>query len=387
MAVDWVVALYIVIPGLIVLGYQYVQWWKEVPVWLAPVPYVVFRAYLFVAAITGTIRYYLDEADQLFLIQRTNWFRRMITTGAVYSLAVHALILALIALLLFPLLHNGYGISAAEAVSLFLVTYLVKIHLMLGKQQLETLVSGWKGVALRIILTPLAAALFAVITSYTSKGLILAAAIIVCLAVPLVWLVPARLKAKGTFYRDVQREKQEKMKLAAMLMSAGGYPARRKSKVKRKRAFLFPASRKLFKVRTQENVLAESLIKGIVRSTSRLRLIGMALLAYTSAIVICPTQNVRLIALIGVSALFAWMSKAFAKEASTEEYVLLFPWKDGVRMEAYWKAGAGLTVPACAWLGLVSGIMDQGILGGLIMLPLGAGIGWMASRIFGMSGL
>lgn len=387
MAVDWVIALYFVIPALIVLGYQYVRWWSNVPVWLEPVPYTVFRVYLFVAAVSGTIRYYVEEADQLFLIQRQGWFRRLKATGAAFSLAVHAVVLALIAVLLYPLLRNGYQVTATEAAFLFLITYLVKVYLMLGKQQLEMLVSGWRGIALRIVIMPVVGAAFSVLTAVPDRGASAAALLVLGLLLPLLWLLPARLRALGTFYRDAQRERQERMKLASMLMSAVGYPAPRKTKVKRKRPFLFPASRKLFKARTQENILAESLIKGMLRSSSKLKLCGFALLAYTTAIAVSPTGGIRLIALLAVTALFAWMAKAFAKEAATEAYILLFPWKDAVRMEAFWKAGAGLTIPACAWFAFIMGIIDQGLLWGLVMLPAGAAMGWTASRIFGMSGL
>ncbi|MDF2922642.1 MAG: hypothetical protein K0R57_1556 [Paenibacillaceae bacterium] len=387
MAVDWVIALYVVVPGLIFLGYQYASWWREAPVWLEAVPYLLFRSYLFIAAVTGTIRYFVDDADQLFLIQRGSWFKRMIATGMTYSLVSQALGLALIGLVLFPLLRNGYGISGQETVFLFLITFLMKIYLMLGKQQLELRLSGWKSIIVRALLMPVLAAVFGVLSSGAGRGLLFASLIAACLFLPLCWLLPARLRAKGTFYRDVIREREEKMKLASMLMSAGGFPARKKSKPNRKHPFLFPASRKLFKQRTQENVLAESLIKAILRSTSKLRLVALASLAYCTAISVCPASGIRTIVLIIVSALFAWMAKAFAKEAATEAYVQLFPWKDEVRMEAFWKTGAALTIPASALFALVAGIWDGGPVSGLLMLPVGAALGWFIARMFGMSGL
>lgn len=387
MAVDWVIALYIVLPATAVLVYQYIQWWAHTPVWLEGVPYTIFRAYLFVAAITGTIRYYVDEADQLFLVQRTSWFRRLIRTGAAFSLTVSALVLAAVGMLLYPLLHNGYGVDPLEAIFLFLLTYLVKIYLMLGKQHLELVASGWKSVAIRLVATPLLAAVFGFLTHWTAVSHLYAALIALCLALPLVWLVPARIRARGTFYKDAQREREERMKLAGMLMSAAGYRAPRKTRSKKKRPFLFPASRKLFKERSQENVLAESLIKGILRNSSKLKLAGLLLLAATTAVAVCPNNTIRLIAAVATGALFAWMAKSFAREAATEEYVRLFPWKDTVRMEAFWKTGAGLTAPACAWLGFLCGLLNNGLLSAVVLLPLGFGFGWMVSRMFGMNGL
>lgn len=387
MAVDWVVALYIVLPATAVLIYQYISWWGATPVWLEAVPYTVFRAYLFVAAITGTVRYYVEEADQLFLVQRTSWFRKLVGTGTAFSLTVSALVLAGMGLLLYPLLHNGYEVGPLEAAFLFLLTYLVKIYLMLGKQHLELVASGWRSVAIRIVATPVLAAVFGYLTHWTAVSHLYAALIALCLAAPLFWLVPARIRARGTFYKDAQREREERMKLAGMLMSAAGYRAPRKTRSKKKRPFLFPASRKLFKERTQENVLAESLIKGILRNGSKLKLAGMLLLAATTAVAVCPNGTIRLIVGLATGALFAWMAKSFAREAATEEYVRLFPWKDTVRMEAFWKAGAGLTAPVCAWLGFVCGLLNGGLLSSVVMLPLGFAFGWMASRMFGMNGL
>ncbi|MNC39170.1 Bacterial ABC transporter protein EcsB [compost metagenome] len=231
------------------------------------------------------------------------------------------------------------------------------------------------------------AAVFGYLTHWTAVNHLYAALIALCLAAPLLWLVPARIRAKGTFYKDAQREREERMKLAGMLMSAAGYRAPRKTRSKKKRPFLFPASRKLFKERTQENVLAESPIKGILRNGSKLKLAGMLLLAATTAVAVCPNNTIRLIAAIATGALFAWMAKSFAREAATEDYVRLFPWKDTVRMEAFWKAGAGLTAPVCAWLGLVCGLLNGGPVQAVVMLPLGFAFGWMASRMFGMNGL
>lgn len=387
MAIDWVVALYIVVPGLAVLGYQYIQWWQETPVWLEQVPYLVFRSYLFIAAVTGTIRYYVEDADQLFLIQREGWFRKMVATGATFSLVSHAVLMALIAVLLFPLLYNGYGVTAAETAFLFVATYLIKIYIMIGKQYLGMRLSGWKSVVVRGVLMAGLAALFGLLTSVTAQGNLAAIGIIVALLLPLVWLVPSRLRAKGTFYHDVRREREERMKLAGMLMSAGGYPARRKAKASRKHPLLFRASGKLFKQRTQENILAETLIKAILRSPAKLKLIGLLALACVTALFLCPSSVIRHIAFLLVSALFAWMVKAFAKEAATEAYVQLFPWNDTVRLSAFWKIGAAITVPACGLFGFVVGLRDGGILNAILMAPFGAALGWIVSRMFGMNGV
>lgn len=386
MAIDWTVALYIVAPALLIAGYHYLSWWREPPIWLDNIPYSIIQAYLFIIAVNGTVRYYIEEADQLFLVQRQGWFRRVMGTGAAYSLMVHVLWVALSGLLLYPLLHNGYGVGAAEAASLFMLTYLFKVHLMLGKQWLSMRFSGWRGFAVRLVLLPVFGALFGVILAAASYSALTAAGTALVLAATLLWLVPARLRMKGAFYHDIRRERQEKMKVAAMLLSQAGIKAPKKSKAPRKGPLLFPRSGRLFRTRSQENVLAESVIKAVFRSGSKLQFYGYALLAYTTAIAVCPQGAYRYAVGLAVAALLAWMGKSFAKEALAEAYVSLFPWKDGVRYEALWKAGAGIALPGCLWLALLTGLLNAGPLAGFLMLPAGAVICYASSRILGISG-
>jgi ABC-2 type transport system permease protein len=174
--------------------------------------------------------------------------------------------------------------------------------------------------------------------------------------------------------------------VAAMLLSQAGIKAPKKSKAPRKGPLLFPRSGRLFRTRSQENVLAESMIKAVLRSGSKLQFYGYALLAYTTAVAVCPQGPYRYAVGLAVAALLAWMGKSFAKEALAEAYVSLFPWKDGVRYEALWKAGAGIALPGCLWLALLAGLLNAGPVAGILMLPAGAVVCYASSRILGVSG-
>lgn len=388
MAVDWTVALYIVIPALFFGGYQYVLWWQEPPYWLKQVPYFMWRSALFLFTVSGTVRYFVEEADQLFLVQRSDWFRRMMAWGAAYSLGLNLIWTVLLGVLLYPLLTGVYGLGLPGTVALFLVIFLFKADVMIVKQLIEIRVSGWRGFLLRLLLLPVAGLLFGVCSmAFSNQGYAAGGAVVLVLALALLWLLPGRLRKKGAFYHDVRREQQEKMKAAGLLLSMGGIPAPRKPRLRRKRPLLFPGSGRLFRSRTPENVLAESLIKAVYRNSSKLKLMGYAAAAYSAAVVVCPAGSYRWMIWLAVSALFVWMAKAFAKDAASESYVRLFHWEDGVRFEAFWKTGAGISLPGCLLLAVLTGFLELPGWQALLMLPAGAAAAWVWSRIFGLWGV
>jgi ABC-2 type transport system permease protein len=386
LAVDWTVALYIVVPALFFAGYQYMLWWQEPPFWMNGVPYGIVRSGFFLLAVSGTVRYYVEEADQLFLLQRVAWFRGVMAWGAGYSLGLHAGWTAFAGLWLYPLLARVYGMALSEVAALMLVVYLFKIYVMLGKQLLAMRFHGWKGFLARAFMLSAAGLSFGGLGLLSGQGLLAAAAVALGLALPLIWLLPARLRQKGAFYHDVRREQQEKMKVTGLLLGAGGIPAPQKPRLRRKRPLLFPGSGRLFRVRTAENVLAESLIKAVYRNSSKLNLMAYAVAAYSGAVAISPPGGYRWIVWLSVSALFVWMAKGFTKEAAFEPYIRLFHWQDGVRFEAFWKAGMGISLPGCLLLALMAGLFELGVWQMLLMLPAGAAASWAGSRVFGLWG-
>jgi len=68
-AVDWIVALYIVIPFSTGFIYYHLSWWRAVPWWLDYIPLNALAAIMLVFTWSGTIRIFVEGADQLFLLQ------------------------------------------------------------------------------------------------------------------------------------------------------------------------------------------------------------------------------------------------------------------------------------------------------------------------------
>lgn len=386
MAIDWTVALYGLVPALFFAGYQYHAWYQELPVWMEPVSFGTVRSVLYLFTVAGTVRYYVLEADQLFLVQREGWFRRMMGWGAGFSLAVHTLWTVLLGAALYPLLARAFGVTPTETAVLFVLVGLFKVYVMLGKQWLGMRFAGWMNIVVRALLFAPAGFVFGFLSGLPTKEPVWAWAAAAALALPLFFLLRARIRLRGAFYHDVRREQQEKMKIAGMLLSAGGYRAPKKAKLRRKKPLLFPGSGRLFRQRTPENVFAESLIKAAFRSGSKLNLLLYSTLAGTGAMAVSPAGVYRYAIFGAVGLLNVYLAKGLAKEGANEGFVRLFHWKDGVKFAAFQKACFGIALPACLILALVMGLLQLGPAQGWIMLPIGAALAWIGSMLFTLGG-
>src|SRR5690625_2520566 len=103
--VDWTVALYVIVPSLLIGIFQYRTWLVVPPDWLEQIPLGLFAVLFAVIASSGQIRSYLDEADSLFLLQNDRLMKSIKLLGAVQSVGKWMLILAALLLLFLPLLR------------------------------------------------------------------------------------------------------------------------------------------------------------------------------------------------------------------------------------------------------------------------------------------
>lgn len=80
-AVDWTVALYIVIPAVLIGLNGYALLWKNQYGWMEGLSFSWLLIALYLFTWSGRIRTFMEEGDQLFLLQRKGWVRRIIALG------------------------------------------------------------------------------------------------------------------------------------------------------------------------------------------------------------------------------------------------------------------------------------------------------------------
>lgn len=133
-AVDWTVALYLVVPGLILLAERYIAWWRGEAAWVAEVPSLLLWAAAFLFSWSGPFRLYLEPADQLFLLQRSDWMRTYTITGLWLGWGKRALESFLFLALLAPFLRYKIDFSLPAFVGIWLFLWQAKACLAIVRR-------------------------------------------------------------------------------------------------------------------------------------------------------------------------------------------------------------------------------------------------------------
>lgn len=372
-AVDWIVALYIVIPFLALFVYSYLSWWRQIPGWFAYIPLNALLGIVLFYAWSGTMRIFLEEADQLFLLQRKTWIKRIFMYSLGYSLLYNLVVTSLLLIILAPFLCLHYGFSLREIILLTLLVFILKNCLGIGRQLLEFRFKGWVQVVMRsvvfIIMGLYVRASVTMLLSQRSLFYLSVLLLIIALGI----LLCRRMSVQGTFFEDVLRERQAKLKLANIfLMQAGTYV--KKPRVIRKRPLLFRNSNLLFKERSQVNGLVEMCLKAVLRNEKELSFYGKLLGVYLVLILAFPgfykwllwiVFSIMLTNAMGIS----WL------EVSNAPFVCFFPWPIEIKREAARKAIFLLALPGELILGLVIALQTHSWQSALGMIPIGLAIG------------
>ncbi len=358
-AVDWTVAVYLIVPALIFAFIYYSAWWRTPPEWFGYIPASLVAVFLYLFAWSGTVRFFIEEADQLFLVRSEGWMPAIKRRGLLYSLALQSLTTALLAGALLPLLRAEGSSGVLKLAALFLAVYAAKINLGLLRQLAALAWAGWKRVAASIVLFAAGFLIYwacvQLILADTAAGY-LAGPLLLAAAVP---LARRRLRAAGAFHADVQREREARLKLASLMLRGiveGKKPRQRRVPL------LLGRSQRVVRGTGASAVLADSLVKSVLRRPGQWKLYAQltAVLAFAAWRLPGPMHVV--LWAVAAFVLAYWM-KSVARETLGASFFRMFAWSEISKQEALRKASFALAVPGLALIGLVAG--------GSISLPLG----------------
>ncbi|TNJ65854.1 hypothetical protein FE784_13110 [Paenibacillus hemerocallicola] len=377
MAVDWTVALYIVIPALLVAGYQYVSWWRDMPGWGQAVPELAWLAGLYIACGFGAVRLFVEEADQLFLIRNAEWMRRLKLGGIVYSLSLRALASITAVCLVAPFLILVHGYDIPRLLLLAGLAAAAGTHAMLAGRILTLRLPRFLGWLAKAAASVVLGALFVTAAGHEAAPVWMGG-LTVLLAVSTVLLARIRLNIAYAFYQDAAYESDQRMKFAALLL---GQLVPKPSKIlKRSKPLVLRNSRTVFRKRTPDRVLAESIFKSFFRSGTQVRLYVQFTLACSFGLLLMPVM-VKWLFWLAISLPLAYWVKMYGKEVLGSSFVKLFPWKEEDRVKAIRKATPLLFVPAYVPVGFALGWTAYGLWAGLLLIPAGWIIGYAMGEL------
>ena len=383
-SIDWTVGLYLVVP-FIAIGLDYYSLlWKNQPAWMGAVPFSGFLLILYLFAWSGTIRIFIEEGDQLFLLQYKNWIRKIIMLGIGYSSILNLVLCLLVFFLLAPFWFMHYKFSMLQFALLFVFVSLFKTNIGLARQLFMLRFSGWKPWVMY-------KSAFILISIFFIKGTIFAmdkpglfVAYSILLLATLGFLIKMRLNLKGSFFDDIAREQRERIKYASLLLSLSGANLPKLVSQKR-RPLLFRNSNPLFRERSTANVLVELCIKAVLRNKNKVN-------SYVQLLVVC------ILLILSFPAFwkwFIWLVLAFLltifvnsyyKEVISSGFVQLFRWKTEDKIRAARISMFLLMLPGFLLVSLVIGFQTFSWIGACVVLPAGFALSYYVVKFISFLG-
>ncbi|WP_189017214.1 ABC transporter permease [Paenibacillus marchantiophytorum] len=377
MAVDWIIAIYFVIPLIIVAGYQYYSWWVKQPDWFSWITPMVVAVVFYLFTWLGTIRYFVEEGDQLFLRQNQTWFHHLMVLGYRYSLVLQGLTTLLLILVFLPLLMQSYAYSVTQVIAFWLLTYVLKLNFGLMRQLLALRFYGIVLWLLRIVIFAGAFFMYQFIVKEADHALYNWVAILL-LVVLFVFLTRARLQEKGTFFADIARERDARMRIVSLMLIR---VLEKKRKPTRKYPLFFARSQRLFKGKGAGNGLADLLTKSFYRSGTQWKQTLQFVVVLSGAMFALPGA-IKIIVWIIAACLLVFWRKSFCKDELRAPFLTLFPIQDTDKHQALQTAIPVLVLPAIVLISLFAGISFFTWWGPLLMIGAAIPLAYGTSSVF-----
>lgn len=370
-ALDWTVWLYILIPALIVSIVYYRSWWLMAPEWLDSVPELAMMVPLFLGATWWSLRVFLEEADQVYILQNQDLVAGLKKWGMVYSLLKGSVLTLFSIAVVLPFLITGWGWGMERVIITGVFVLLVSWNMNVCRYFIELkLPSIWmKWIPLALMNAVSIGILLFVsqvgwkLGEFMFVGVVL---LLVLLAAQLYY----RIRVKGTFLHDVMIERGYKQSITNLLMKQVGVSSGRTVLI-RKRPLLFKGSKRLRKQGSPETRIVDLYVKWLLRSPGKgqyyLQVTGWG----TAAIFLLPLVLKVIVLLFALYALIG-LSKADWHEFSEGSYAQLFQWDRQLKTLSARKVCMVFTMPCFMLLCALTGVAFPGSIG-MLLFPIG---GW-----------
>lgn len=337
-AIDWAIAVYVVIPIVICCILTYFDWLKAPPIWLHQMSFYQLALILFFFIIQGNIRVFVDKADMLFLFQQNRWIRQLKKWGIAYSIATNLFVTMLLFMVLFPFLTLYYEIALFQIIIWYVLVVTLKTLNGVNKQLACHYFSGWKSGLVTWLIYLISGIYYGIsmLLLDNTRVFFLLIGILVTL---LIVLLHHLITLKNTFLMDSAREQTIKLRYVNFIMqtSNAGY---RKSSILlfNKKPWIFSRSNRIYKERNAANLLAEACLKSVIRNKNNIYPL-LEINALCILMALSMPVSWKWIGLVGFAILFAKTLENFWEKTKYNEYIQLLSWKS----EDYRKAAVKAT--------------------------------------------
>ncbi|WP_374722799.1 ABC transporter permease [Peribacillus tepidiphilus] len=266
---DWTIQLYIVIPAIVIGGFIYQSWWKELPELGTDLPYTVFAFFAIVVVWIGNIRTFLQLGDSVFLIKHRQLLVGLKRWAFIFSCLRSMLYIGFLTLLFLPFFVRSFSLNLLEVSAFFIFYTCMKWMIAAMKAIFHTFTNSWSrkiifaGVFIFSVL--LNTFLF---SSWVTKPtlMIVGGLLFVCITL---FLYLPRLKDISLFDSEVLVDQQERLKYVSLIFSLS-YDVEKTKVMTKKKPLLFRGSKRIFKKRNAQTGFLELFIKVLIRNPTYL---------------------------------------------------------------------------------------------------------------------
>ncbi|MEK4498975.1 ABC transporter permease [Bacillus sp. FSL R12-0069] len=346
---DWTVALYIIIPAFIFMGIYYRSLWTEELSMGETVYFGLGLLAFYVITYGRGVRSFFEQADSLFLISYPAHMQKLIQYGMTYTFIRIAITNVVVVVVMLPVLLKSIGVTKVQVVLFwlfftvfrFMLSLLTRcIHVRVGKRWLLWVI---KNVIFSISLSFFGVSLFFIYKNPFYSILCIGLAVFLIIV-----LIKEKLNYKNSFFKEIEKEKEESMRWTSGIMQVGGHAAKTSSS--NKKPWMFPRSKKFLGKKTDDRIV-ESFLKEFFR-TSSARIFSIQIVCISTVSIIMSPKWIA--AIILAFALFAISRYArdYWNEFTKKMFLHLYC-DEGKLLLLRWKADRYLLFPVILLYGIV----------------------------------
>ncbi|HDR7794186.1 TPA: ABC transporter permease [Bacillus luti] len=307
----------------------------------------LFAFYVF--TFSRGVRSFFEQADSLFLISHSNHMRKLMQYGMIYTFIRIAITNVIVVAVMLPMLMKSVGVTKIQIVLFwafftvfrFMLSLLTRcIHVHVGKRWLLWMI---KNVIFSISLSFFGLSLFLIYKNPFYSLLSIGLAVFLIIA-----LIKEKLNYKNSFFKEVEKEKEESMRWTSGIMQIGGHAAKPSSS--NKKPWMFPQSKK-FLGRTANSRIVESFLKEFFRTSSARIFYIQIVCISTVSIIMSPRWIAAIILLFALVAISRY-ARDYWTEFTRKMFLHLYC-DEGKLLLLRWKADRYLLFPVILLYGIV----------------------------------
>lgn len=297
--IDWTVALYLIVPGIVIFSFIYRSWWLEVPEWIQPIPIgAVFLLFYFIVWM-GHFRTFVLEADKLFLVKHTELFLQLKRCGFIYSLWLHASIIGGAILVILPFLVQGYGLNVKQVITLFVMFTIINWLVMALKREILKVENRlFQRFVTSAVFMGIGLLLLIFYPLWLGEHLLLLFVILTVLFILTVFIYRPYVTVQSKLETNLMIESLERTKYINLILNFS-QEVEKTNVITRKNPWLFPKSQRIFTKRIPKTSFLELFSKVFIRNPQYMagffQLIGVS----TAAIIFIPPWWIKITIFFG----------------------------------------------------------------------------------------